>query len=75
MRKCILDFPAYFIGRNLLVLLLMLVSTSIALAQITVTGKVTGEDGESLPGASILEEGTSNGTISDANGDYTLSVS
>ncbi len=75
MRKSILDFPACFIGRNLLVLLLMLVSTSIALAQITVTGKVTGEDGQGLPGASILVEGTSNGTISDSNGDYTLSVS
>jgi TonB-linked SusC/RagA family outer membrane protein len=44
-------------------------------AQTTVTGKVTsGDDGTGLPGVSILEKGTSNGTVSDADGNYSISV-
>lgn len=41
----------------------------------TITGKVTdGETGEPLPGVNILAKGTSNGTISDIDGSYTLTV-
>lgn len=44
-------------------------------AQQRVTGTVTSsEDGESLPGVSILEKGTSNGTITDVDGNYALEV-
>lgn len=43
--------------------------------QITVSGKVTdAETGEALPGVNIVIEGTTMGTISDANGDYSLRV-
>lgn len=42
--------------------------------QRSVSGKVTDENGSSLPGATILEKGTSNGTITDVDGKYTLSV-
>lgn len=41
----------------------------------TIRGKVTdGETGEGLPGVTIQERGTTNGTITDVNGDFTLSV-
>ena len=39
-----------------------------------VEGAVTSEKGVSLPGVSIQEKGTTNGTISDAEGRYTLKV-
>ena len=37
-----------------------------------VTGKVTDQAGVSLPGVSIVVKGTTNGTITDANGNYSL---
>src|SRR5688500_10280080 len=40
----------------------------------TVKGMVTSEDGESMPGVNILEKGTSNGTTTDAEGKYSLSI-
>jgi TonB-linked SusC/RagA family outer membrane protein len=39
-----------------------------------VTGKVTGENGEALAGASVLEKGTSNGVSTDNSGTYTITV-
>jgi TonB-dependent starch-binding outer membrane protein SusC len=39
---------------------------------IQITGKVTDEKGESLPSASIVVQGTTNGTITDNNGSFTL---
>jgi TonB-linked SusC/RagA family outer membrane protein len=44
-------------------------------SQTTVTGTVTSEDGEALFGANILEKGTSNGTVTDFNGAYSIRVS
>ncbi|WP_352423646.1 TonB-dependent receptor [Proteiniphilum sp.] len=40
----------------------------------TITGTVTDMNGESIIGANIVEEGTSNGTITDINGGFTLKV-
>lgn len=42
--------------------------------QLSVSGKVTDENGEGLPGASILEKGTTNGTITDVEGNFSLNV-
>lgn len=43
---------------------------------IRVTGKITAIDSqEGIPGVNILEKGTTNGTVSDANGNYSLEVS
>lgn len=39
-----------------------------------VTGKVTDEKGDPLIGASVLEKGTGNGTVTDENGAYGLTV-
>lgn len=41
---------------------------------ITVKGKIVDEAGLPLPGASVLEKGKTNGTISDLNGNFTLTV-
>lgn len=51
--------------------------TSVVWAQSrTVSGTVTsGDDKLPMPGVSVLEKGTSNGVISDANGNFTLQVS
>ncbi len=40
----------------------------------TVTGKVTGEDNSSLPGVSVSVKGTTTGTITDADGNYSLNA-
>ncbi|WP_167605860.1 SusC/RagA family TonB-linked outer membrane protein [Maribellus sediminis] len=45
-----------------------------AYAQQTVSGTVTGDDGLGIPGVSILEQGTANGTVTDIDGKYSLSV-
>ncbi|MBN2742568.1 MAG: TonB-dependent receptor [Marinilabiliaceae bacterium] len=41
---------------------------------ITVKGKVVDESGESVPGATVLQKGTTNGIITDIDGNFTLSV-
>ncbi|WP_372774250.1 SusC/RagA family TonB-linked outer membrane protein [Mangrovibacterium sp.] len=42
--------------------------------QRTLTGVVTDSEGVSLPGVTIVEKGTTNGTITDMDGKFTLSV-
>jgi iron complex outermembrane receptor protein len=42
--------------------------------KITVTGRVLSSTGEVQPGATVLERGTTNGTSTGANGEYSLSV-
>ncbi len=60
----------------LLVAALLLAVAHLGYAQtIRVTGKVTaGDDGSPVPGATVLVQGTTNGTITDINGDYSLQV-
>jgi len=40
----------------------------------TVTGTVTDSDDQPIPGVNIIESGTNNGTISDLNGTYAITV-
>lgn len=42
--------------------------------EIRVTGKVTDTNGEPLPGVNIVVQGTTTGTITNINGEYSLSV-
>ncbi|MEQ8881061.1 MAG: carboxypeptidase-like regulatory domain-containing protein, partial [Cyclobacteriaceae bacterium] len=42
--------------------------------QQSVTGTITDENGEALPGATIQEKGTTNGTITDVEGRFNLNV-
>lgn len=41
---------------------------------VTVSGTVTSASGESMPGVNVVEKGTSNGTTTDIDGKYSLSV-
>jgi TonB-dependent starch-binding outer membrane protein SusC len=62
--------------RKLVLGLTVLVGCQIANAQNrTVSGKVTDSEGISLPGVSVTVKGTSTGSITDANGKYSTSVS
>ena len=48
--------------------------SSVIQEKVTITGTVKDETGASLPGTTIMEKGTSNGTITDANGHYSIVV-
>jgi TonB-linked SusC/RagA family outer membrane protein len=50
------------------------ITMQLVVDNINVTGQVTDENGEVLPGATIQEKGTNNGTVTDANGRYSVSV-
>ncbi|MDB4643565.1 TonB-dependent receptor [Flavobacteriaceae bacterium] len=54
--------------------LLLLCSISFAFAQTTVSGIVKDNNGDAVPGANIVEKGTTNGTVTDFNGSYTIEV-
>ena len=56
-------------------MMLMLFCSSAVLAQTTASGTIVDATGEPIIGASVLEVGTSNGTITDFDGNFTLSVS
>ena len=60
---------------RLLLLSIALFITTISFAQQTITGTVTDETGETIPGATILEVNTSNGVITDIDGNFSISVS
>ena len=55
-------------------LLLLFIGIGNALAQRTITGKVTGSDGEPVLGATIAIKGTTIGTISGLDGSYNLHI-
>ena len=55
-------------------LLFILISFAAQAQKITVTGRVLGAAGEALPGSTVLERGTSNGTSTGSTGEFTLTV-
>lgn len=57
-----------------LVLLLVSSAVSLTLAQRTISGKVIDESGESLIGATVLVKGTTTGTVTDIDGNYSIRV-
>jgi len=59
-----------------LIFLWVVVTHSLAAQEVTITGTVTtASDGLPLPGATVVEKGTSNGTITNIEGFYELTVS
>ena len=59
--------------KNLLFLVVLFVSATV-LGQTKITGTVVDESNQSLPGASILEKGTMNGTETDFDGKFSLTT-
>lgn len=67
---------AFWYWRMACLTLGLAVSLNLNAQDFSVSGKVTStDDGSSLPGVTILEKGTSNGTTTDANGEYKIRVS
>lgn len=66
--------------RRVSVLLTIFCLTMVALAgtlqaqELNVTGKVTGDEGEPIPGVNVLVSGTSSGVITDIDGNYSINV-
>lgn len=60
--------------RLIFVFMLLMVGASAAIAQRTISGKVTDEKGEALIGASVLAKGSAVGTVSDLDGVFSLQV-
>src|SRR5436305_14899303 len=62
--------------RGLLLILLCVLCTTVQLfaQNRTITGKITDERGSAIPQASIIIKGTTSGTTTDANGNFSLSV-
>ncbi len=58
-----------------LMALLMFASANILAQELNVSGKVTDDAGQAVPGANVIEKGTANGTVTDAEGHYALNVS
>ena len=58
-----------------LLVLLLFAAIEVAFAQRTVTGRVTtSTDGSPLPGVTVLVQGTTTGSLTDADGRYSISV-
>lgn len=49
--------------------------TTVSWAQKKISGTVTDSEGYPLPGASVVEKGTTNGAVSDFNGEYSIETS
>jgi len=58
--------------KKIYILMLAFASVNFAMAQ--VTGTVTGADGAPITGVNVVEKGTSNGAISDFDGNYQISA-
>ena len=59
---------------GILSLMLSLSLTTVFAQRATIKGKVLDETGESVTGVTVLEKGTTNGVITDVDGNYTISV-
>lgn len=58
----------------LLLSVLALIFIQSIYAQFTISGKVVDESNQPLPGVNVIEKGTTNGTITDLEGKYSLKV-
>ncbi|HHT34580.1 MAG TPA: hypothetical protein GX018_06095, partial [Bacteroidales bacterium] len=54
--------------------LMITLPSLLAQGSTTVEGKVVDDQSEAMIGVSVLEKGTSNGTVTDLNGNYQLSI-
>jgi TonB-linked SusC/RagA family outer membrane protein len=60
--------------RNILFLLLIFLSASVIAQQVTVSGTVKDSANVPLVGVTVVQKGTNNGKMTDANGRFTLTV-
>ena len=75
MKRKLLNLIATNVLRALTTATFACCCSAVLLAQGTrITGKVTDESGESLAGASVVHKGTTNGVVTDAKGNYSITV-
>ncbi|WP_338839025.1 TonB-dependent receptor [Flavobacterium ginsenosidimutans] len=67
-------FTHFLTKRYYLLVFFSLLLQSAFAQQITVTGKVTAANGESIPFANVLIKGTQNGAVTDFDGSYKIAV-
>jgi TonB-linked SusC/RagA family outer membrane protein len=60
--------------RSLFTIFILLLGTISFAQNRQITGNVSDEEGNSLPGANVIIKGTADGTITDVNGNYEISV-
>lgn len=60
--------------RKLILFVWVLLLATVSFAQTVVKGRVLDTQGESIPGVSVLEQGTTNGVTTDINGNFTITV-
>ena len=60
--------------KYLYAILSLLIFTQLSVAQRTINGIVYDDQGVPLPGATVLQEGTNNGTTTDFDGNYSITV-
>ena len=65
----------YFLSRMFVVLVCLMASAAAWSQDRKLAGRVTGPDGQGLPGVTVLLKGTSNGTNSDVEGKFTVNIS
>lgn len=62
-------------NRSVLIMLVTLLCAALpGYAQNVVTGKVTSQNGEGLPGVSVVLKGSTTGTVTDVEGNYKINV-
>ncbi|MCA6078930.1 SusC/RagA family TonB-linked outer membrane protein [Fulvivirga sedimenti] len=59
---------------KLLFFLLLFLNSIVVFGQQSISGKVVDNNNAALPGVTVLEVGTTNGTVTDVNGNYTLTL-
>jgi TonB-linked SusC/RagA family outer membrane protein len=59
----------------LVCVLLLVISISTQSQDRNVAGRITDEEGAPLPGVNVVEKGTSNGTVTDTEGRYSIALS
>ncbi|UCS95839.1 TonB-dependent receptor [Echinicola marina] len=61
--------------KKVTMMILFVICAKFSFAQSNITGKViSGEDEQPIPGVTVLVKGTANGTVTDLDGNYSISV-
>lgn len=67
--------PHRIFNKTPLLLVILCMTAIFSFGQTAITGKVTSDKGESLPGVNVIIKGTTQGTVTDVDGHYSLTAS